>query len=189
MRERELFVDCVRRLNAVGFEYMLTGSMASSHWGQPRLTHDLDFVIQIPPSQVPRLVNAFHSDYYIDEASVVAAFQPPYQFNVLDNRSAMKVDFWLLKPDPFEQEMFKRRLQLPLFGELAWIATAEDVLLHKLHWDRITPSERQRSDAAGIWAVQKGDLDLQRLRRWAAELGVTETLEAIVSDRIKPKTT
>jgi hypothetical protein len=189
VRERELFVDCVRRLNSAGLAHMLTGSMASSHWGQPRLTHDLDFVIQLPPSQVSGLVKVFRDDYFIDEASVAAAFQPPYQFNVLDNRSAMKIDFWLLKPDLFEQEMFRRRVQVRAFGERAWIATAEDVLLHKLYWDAITPSERQRSDAAGVFAVQQGQMDLAYLRRWAAELGVIDTLEAILSGRIKPKTT
>ncbi len=189
MREKELFVDCVRRLNATGLAYMLTGSMASSHWGQPRLTHDLDFVIQLAPAHVPELVTAFRGDYFIDAAAVTSAFRPPHQFNVLDNRSAMKVDFWLLKPEPFEQEMFRRRLRVRVFDEQAWIATAEDVLLHKLYWDRITPSDRQRADAAGIFAVQREKLDLDYLRRWATHLGLTESLEEILSRRTRPKTT
>ena len=47
--EQELLLDCVRRLNASGVDYMLTGSMASNAWGIPRTTHDLDFVVQLPP--------------------------------------------------------------------------------------------------------------------------------------------
>ena len=43
--ERDLLVDCLQRLNAIGIAYMLTGSMASNHWGVPRTTHDLDFVV------------------------------------------------------------------------------------------------------------------------------------------------
>jgi hypothetical protein len=34
--EQELLLDCVRRLNASGVIYMLTGSMASNAWGIPR---------------------------------------------------------------------------------------------------------------------------------------------------------
>jgi chloramphenicol 3-O-phosphotransferase len=33
MNERELLVDCLRRLNRTGIDYYLTGSMASNYWG------------------------------------------------------------------------------------------------------------------------------------------------------------
>jgi len=187
--EQELLVDCLKRLNRAGISYMLTGSMASNVWGIPRLTHDLDFVIQLPPSEVPRFVAAFHGDYYIDEAAVRAAYQPPHQFNAIDTRSALKVDFWLLRPVPFEREMFRRRTKAPLFGQEGWLATAEDVILHKLYWDRMTPSERQRGDAVGVVAVQRGRLDETYLRHWAAELDVAATLEDLLTGKIKPKTT
>jgi hypothetical protein len=101
----------------------------------------------------------------------------------------LQVDFWLLKPAPFERELFSRRKQVTLFGEPAWIGTAEDVLLHKLYWNQITPSDRQLSDAAGIAAVQKGKLDEDYLRRWAAELNVAQKLEEVLSGKIKPKQT
>jgi len=58
MTEQELLVDCLRRLNLVGITYYLTGSMASNYWGIPRTTHDLDFVIQLPPSSIPAIVAA-----------------------------------------------------------------------------------------------------------------------------------
>jgi len=76
-----------------------------------------------------------------------------------------------------------------LFGENAWIGTAEDVLLHKLYWNRITPSDRQLGDAAGIVAVQQGLLDLDYMRRWAKELEVTEKLDEVLNGKIKPKQT
>lgn len=93
MNERDLLVDCLRRLNRSGVTYYLTGSMASNFWGIPRTTHDLDFVIQLPPSAVPRIVQEFSGDFYIEEASVRAAYQPPHQFNAIDTRSALKVDY------------------------------------------------------------------------------------------------
>lgn len=189
MTERDLLVDCLRRLNRCGATYMLTGSMVSNYWGVPRTTHDLDFVIQLPPAAVARLVEAFQGDFALDEAAVRAAYQPPHQFNALDLRSALKVDFWLLQPAPFEREMFGRRVRQELFGEPAWIATAEDIVLHKLFWSRMTPSERQLRDAAGVVAVQKDALDLVYLRRWAGELGVASELEKILRGEIRPKST
>lgn len=189
MTEQELLVDCLRRLNGAGVAYMLTGSMASNVWGIPRSTHDLDFVIQLPPSEILKFIDAFRGDFYIDEAAVRGAYQPPHQFNIIDERSALKADFWLLRPVPFEREMFSRRVQERVFGEDCRLATPEDVILHKLYWDRITPSERQRGDAAGVFAVQRGRLDHAYLRRWAADLGVSASLEDVLNERIKPKTT
>lgn len=168
---------------------MLTGSMVSNYWGIPRTTHDLDFVIQLPPGSVAKLVEAFRGDYFIDEAAVRAGFQAPYQFNAIDTRSALKVDFWMLRTDPFEREMFSRRLKVTLFGDHAWICTAEDVILHKLYWNGITPSERQLSDAAGVVAVQRDQLDSAYLRKWASELRVKDTLESLLSGRVSPKHT
>src|SRR5437660_3238325 len=116
MNERELLVDCLRRLNLTGINYYLTGSMASNYWGIPRTTHDLDFVIQMPPSSVSRIIQEFSGDFYIDEAAVRGAYRPPHQFNAIDTRSALKVDFWLPKPEPFDREMFLRRASVILFG-------------------------------------------------------------------------
>jgi hypothetical protein len=189
LTERDLLLDCLRRLNRAELNYLLTGSMASNFWGIPRTTHDLDFVIQLPPSFVPKMVETFSGDFYLDESAVRAAYQPPYQFNAIDTRSTLKVDFWLLRQIPFEREMFERRMKKTLFGEPAWIGTAEDVLLHKLYWNQITPSTRQLGDAAGIAIIQKNNLDLNYLRRWAEELGVVPTLEEVLSGKIKPKET
>lgn len=190
MNEQDLLLDCLRRLNASKVTYMLTGSMASNAWGIPRTTHDLDFVIQLPPSNIKVFVAAFsHPDYFLDESSIHAAYRPPFQFNMIHIPSALKADFWLLRPIPFEREMFSRRVQDTWFGETVWLATAEDVILHKLYWNRITPSDRQLGDAAGVVQVQRIKLDLEYLRKWAQELALSTELEALLSGTIRPKQT
>jgi hypothetical protein len=188
MNENELLRDCLQRLNRAGVSYMLTGSMASNAWGIPRTTHDLDFVLQIPPSAIPALTQNFSDDYYIDPATIPAAFQPPYQFNVIHIPSALKIDFWMLRGVPFEREMFRRRLRYPILGEDAWICTPEDVILHKLYWHTITPSDRQLADVAGVMAVQKGKLDLTYLQKWASELQVKALFDHLLSGGFRPKT-
>src|SRR6266568_6913928 len=149
----------------------------------------LDFVVQLPLQSIPSLLHEFHDDFYLDEPAVRAALAPPYQFNAIDQRSALKIDFWMLRPNPFEMSMFQRRLSVNFLGERAWIATAEDVILHKLHWDLLAPSERQIGDAAGVVAVQSGLLDRNYLQTWGGELGVGENLNKLLAGEIKPKTT
>jgi hypothetical protein len=135
------------------------------------------------------MVAAFSDGYFIQEMSVRGIFRPPHQFNAIDNDSGFKIDFWLLSREPFEQEAFRRRRRDRILGESAWISTPEDTLLHKLYWNKLSPSERQLGDVAGIYAVQGDQLDVPYLRHWAAELGVTDTLERVFRGEIRPKTT
>ena len=187
--EREFLVDVLDRLHRAAVDYMLTGSMASNYWGIPRTTHDLDFVLATGPDQVDRLVAAFDEGLFLQGESVRSAFRPPFQFNVLDERSALKADFWILRDDPFEQAAFARRRQVDVFGTRAWIATPEDILLHKLYWHRLTPSDRQLHDAAGVYAVQGDALDTAHLHHWAAILGVERELDDVLTGKITPKST
>jgi hypothetical protein len=187
--EKELLMDCLDRLNRSGISYMLTGSMASNYWGIPRTTHDLDFVLVMQPTDAARLVDAFRDGFFLQTESVRAAFQPPHQFNAIDESSALKVDFWLLGDNTFERNAFARRLSVTLFGVPAWITSAEDVILHKLYWNQLTPSDRQLGDAAGVYAVQAESVDLSYLRHWAAVLNVQRELDDLIAGKIKPKKT
>ena len=85
--------------------------------------------------------------------------------------------------------MLPRRAKVTLFGEPAWVSTPEDVVLHKLILNRISPSDRQLGDAAGIVAVQTDALDKNYMRQWAQELKLTGELERLLGGEIKPKDT
>jgi hypothetical protein len=185
----EFLLDLLRRLAACGVDYMLTGSMASNYWGIPRTTHDVDFVVVFGADKVAGLLDAFSTDMFIQENSVRAAFRPPHQFNVIDNQSALKADFWLLRDVPFDQAMFARRLKVTIRGTPAAIATPEDVIVHKLYWDSLTPSARQLEDAAGVYAVQGSRLDLAHIEHWTERLGLHATWARILSAEIAPKST
>jgi hypothetical protein len=58
-----------------------------------------------------------------------------------------------------------------------FVATAEDALLSKLEWAKLTQSERQLVDAAGIVAIQGEHLDTEYVEKWVVGLGVEEQWE------------
>ena len=153
---------------------MLVGSMASNYWGIPRSTHDIDFVLQYQTTDAKKIVRAFEDAFFIQEQSVVSATRPPYQFNALDNRSALKVDFFAIGDDVYEQVRFQRRLSITLFDQPAFIARPEDVVLYKLRWYAISPSDRQLSDAEGILAVSGSVMDFAYLTHWADKIAVSD---------------
>jgi hypothetical protein len=71
-------------------------------------------------------------------------------------------------------------------GHAVPFATPEDIILAKLEWDRITPSERQLRDALNVLRVQGPGIDREHLRRWAPELGVAERLEELLRQADPP---
>jgi hypothetical protein len=83
--------------------------------------------------------------------------------------------------------MFERRIHTTLFGGEAWLASPEDVILHKLYWNKITASERQVNDAAGIAAVQGEQLDRTFLLKWSDSLSVTDDVRRLLRGEIEPK--
>jgi hypothetical protein len=176
--QQEFLKDVITRLESIGIPYAVTGSIASNSWGVPRMTHDLDVLVVVTGSQVSQTINAFSDRYYISEQAVREAIRDGRMFNVLDQESMYKADFWVSSGDAFNASVLQRRKRVAIApGVEAFVASPEDVLLHKLVWHTITPSERQLGDAAGIAAVQAGNLDLVYLKEWAVKQGTSELLE------------
>ena len=55
--------------------------------------------------------------------------------------------------------------------------------------DRISPSDRQLQDVAGVYTVQGDALDLKYLHHWAPILGVEQEVAALLLGKLKPKST
>lgn len=158
-----------------GVPYMITGSVASSIHGVPRSTNDLDVVIAPSREQLVSLVQTFQRvGYYARWEDAESALRRRGQFNVVDLANAWKVDLIVRKKREFSESEFSRREAIEV-GDLAFtIATPEDVLIAKLEWMKISPSERQLQDAVGIVTVQGKGLDRSYVEKWVATLDLTE---------------
>jgi hypothetical protein len=178
-------IETIRRVLAVlqesEIEYMVVGSYAATLHGHMRTTYDLDLVVRLLPEQVSRLASALGEDFYLDVESAREAIERCDMFNAIDMGSGLKVDFWILKDDEFARTQFSRRQCVDFEGVAACVETAEDTILSKLSWYRITPSDRQLEDVRGILELQRDRLDRGYLRDWAKRQGVDDLLEAMSS--------
>jgi hypothetical protein len=181
--EEEAVGRLVRRLEALGVPYMVAGSVASSHHGLPRATNDADIVVEPTPEALEALVAALASDgYYVDARVAREALRSRRLFNVIDPRSAFKVDLIVRKERPFSREEFARRERRDLGGLVVSIATAEDTILSKLEWSRKGGgSERQLGDALGVLRVVGDRIDRAYVERWAETLGVLDLWQELLA--------
>jgi hypothetical protein len=173
--ELEVLRDVVGRLERAGFEYMLTGSLASSYYATPRMTRDIDLVVALDADVLPRLRATFEPDYYVP-ADVERAFIEPGMFNVVHLASVMKVDLIVRKDDAYRRVEFGRRRRVDLAEFGLWIVSREDLVLSKLAWALDSGSEQQRRDVRGLLAA---DLDWAYLSEWAGRLGVAALLDSL----------
>ena len=165
-------------LSALGraeIAHMLTGSLASSMWGIPRATNDIDFVINPIREELFTLARLFREvGLYFPLERIDEAFDNRSDVNVIDFSNGWKADLIIRKDREFSITEFRRRLETTVEGMHLHIATPEDVVIAKLEWWTISPSERQLNDVVGVLQVQADNLDFPYIQRWIELLGLTE---------------
>jgi hypothetical protein len=169
------------RLSAIGVTHMLSGSAALTVYAEPRMSRDLDFVVDLGAFQVPRFVAAFEADFYVDEVVVREAARARDFFNIVHEASGWKVDFVVAKEDVYRQLELSRRVAFTLGRTTVPVVSREDLILTKLWWSKDTGSELQRRDVRSL-VETASSLDWAYLRRWSAHLGVEALLDAYSPD-------
>jgi len=173
----EFLARLTRVLDGARIPTMFCGSIASTYYGMPRTTQDVDLVVDLRQDDIPRLLAAFpEDDYYVSEDAVREAVQRRSQFNIIDFRTGWKADLIVRRARPFSVEELVRRQRVEILGVEVWLATAEDTVLAKLEWAALSDSERQERDVTAILRIRGSDLDWAYMERWADELGIRHAL-------------
>ena len=174
--ELDVLRDVSERLESGGIAFMLTGSMAMNYYAQPRMTRDIDLVVQLAADQTDVLISLFEDDYYIDRHAVKDAIQRHSTFNLIHNETVIKLDCIVLKKDEYRKEEFARRKQIMMGDFQTWIVSREDLILSKLYWARNSKSELQLRDVRNLLTA---DCDMVYLRSRAESLGVGSLLKEV----------
>jgi hypothetical protein len=189
MNDADIFaalVPVVEALDQLGVVYHLGGSVASSIYGIPRATIDADIVADLKLEHVQALVSQLKPEYYIDADAVSDAIKHSSSFNAIHLVTMLKVDVFILKALPFEQEEFRRMRQETLVEGTRpfYVASPEDTILHKLTWYKMggEVSDRQWNDILGVLKVQGSNLDMDYLQKWARVLEVSDLLMRAFED-------
>jgi hypothetical protein len=165
-----LFLEPLER---IGIPYCITGSVAASVYGEPRLTADIDLVVLLGPGDVPALRRAFpDSDYYVppDETLRLEVTRARGMFNLIHHTSQFKADLYVAGSDPLHAWALAHRRRIDLGGGGAWIAPPEYVILRKLEYLREGGSDKHVRDVRFVLAATA--VDRAFLDREIARLGL-----------------
>jgi hypothetical protein len=182
LEQIDLFRMTVQTLERLGIRYMVVGSFASSTYGEPRMTRDIDIVIDVHGDQIERLCDAFPPDeFYVSQDAARMAVLQHGQFNIVHPDSGNKIDFMIARTDPWGREQLDRR-QAVLFPDTGtwYAARPEDVILSKMIYFQEGGSDKHLRDIAGMLKVSGSVIDRAYLARWVERFGLQEIWQSIL---------
>jgi hypothetical protein len=157
---------------------MVTGSVAVSLYGEPRMTRDVDLVVELESSDATRIVQMFESEFDCDADRIREAIERRSMFNLIHTAAVVKIDVIVRKAGAYRDEEFRRRRLTEIDGVRMWVVTPEDLILSKLDWARTSRSEMQLRDVRNVIAAQP-HLDWPYVETWAARLDVLALLNEV----------
>ena len=173
----DALTDVVTRLEAIGVDYMLTGSAAACLYGVMRTPADIDFVVDLGNEQAEHLVESFSADHYIEPGSVAHAVEKGCAFHAIPLVRGLKADFTVLRDDPFGRAAFARRQSIHREAGAIWAITAADLVINNLRWTRTRRAGQQLADVRTIMASGLVEED-DEFRDWIDRLRLQDLLDA-----------
>lgn len=171
----EFLKSIASRLDSAGIPYMMTGSMAMAVYSIPRMTRDIDLVVEVTSADVDKIVGLFSEDCYIDQDSVRQAVRAHGMFNIIHNDWVIKADFIIRKNEDYRREEFARRQKLDIDDITISVVAAEDLILSKLVWGKRSRSDLQFHDVRQMLSTVS-ELDWKYMQKWATILGIDDLL-------------
>ena len=171
-------------LDAAGIRYVVGGSVASSFYGEPRSTLDLDIMIEAGESEARALAARMEATFYVDGDAAADAVHHVSTFNAIHLESGMKVDFFIAEDREEVREQLDRRRAMTVGDATVWFYAPEDIMVRKLVWFRMggEQSERQWRDVLGMFRLLGDRLDLEYLARAANRFAVADLLARLRLD-------
>jgi len=149
--EFDVLKDVIQKFDKLGIKYMLTGSLAMSYYAQPRMTRDIDLVVEIPNNVAVQLFEQiFGQDYYISIDAIIDAVKNSFIFNIIHIKSSVKVVCILRKQDEYRKLEFDRRIEVNVQNFIISIVSKEDLIISKLFWINEGESELQKRDVINL---------------------------------------
>jgi hypothetical protein len=171
-------------LERLGITHAVTGSLASSVYGIPVSSLDVDVCLRMTTGQVAELFRRIPTRFYCNEQALLEAVQNHSMVNLIDTATQFKVDLSVVPAEPFYHSVLARRRKVSfgIEGPIEWTVSPEDIILMKLLWRKDTRSQKQWENALSVAKVWGARLDWKYLRIWGETLFLIADLERFMAE-------
>lgn len=182
MKLADLLLHTCLVMERLGLRYLITGSMASMAYGEPRFTNDIDILLELPDELITDFCAGFADEaFYFSEDAIREAVLTDYQFNILNRSSGLKLDFILLTHSEFDTSRISRARELEVLPQRKFkYSSPEDVILMKMYFYQEGGSEKHLRDIASMMRIQERKIDTEYIAEWSKQLNVEAIWDQIV---------
>ena len=176
MEPSDLLRKLATELERLGIEYLVTGSIATITYGEPRFTNDIDVVVELRLDHVDAFCSAFPSpEFYCSKDAAVHAIREHFQFNILHPASGLKIDVIVPADSEFNRSRFSRRLRMPGGMDFdVWLSSPEDVIVKKMEFYKKGHSEKHVRDILGVLKLRGDKIDRDYITLWADRMQLSD---------------
>ena len=164
---------------------MVTGAVASIIYGEPRLTHDIDLVVELGDKEIEKIAEYFPvGEFYCPPLEVInleARRSLRGHFNLIHHQTGFKADIYLLGEDDLHHWAMSNRKYFEMEGEPIWLAPIEYVILQKLMYYREGRSEKHLKDIAGMIEASFNQINTDQLHEKIRHYRLDEEWEEVQS--------
>jgi len=179
--QTELLIRVGNVLESLPARYAVVGSVASTLYAEPRLTLDIDIVVELEERHAEPLCSHFPApDYYAYVPAVLDAIRRRSQFNFRHNYSGIKIDFMVAKATAWAETQLSRTRRLSVGpNQKVNVAAPEDVILGKLWYYAEGGSDKHLRD---ITSMLNSDPNIDRndIAAWAKKMNTTPGWQAVL---------
>ena len=171
----------VEILNRQEIPFHLTGGIAGVAYGEPRLTQDIDIVIQNATSvaKLESLITELtDSEFVFTEATVRSAIGNKGMFQLFDSVESLKLDVY---PREMIEGELSRSQELEIFETVRLpVASRLDAAISKLIWSS-KGSYKSRRDFRQIF-IRSSEAENEKVRAMANKLGLEDLLDEVIAE-------
>jgi hypothetical protein len=183
MREPDLFLAFLAPLSDGAIPYMVTGTVASIAYGEPRLTHGIDLVVALEGDRIAEFVALYPVEEFQCPADAVIRAEVSKEsggcFRVVHRATGFSADINVAGEDSLDRWGMEGRREVEVEGCRVWLAPPEYVIVRKLQCYRDGGGAMQARDIERMLAISGEAIDRTALEAKVAELGLSETWQGL----------
>ncbi len=178
---RKTLLKIVEILRSLEIPFHLTGGVTSVAYGEPRLTQDIDIVLQNEATarQLDQLLSELEkSDFMFNSSSITSAVKDKRMFQLFDLVESLKLDMYPREMIPGE---LNRSENAEIFEQISLpIVSRTDAAASKLVWIS-KGSHKSRRDFRQIVKNLNAE-NLLAVEQMANNLGLSELMQTVLEE-------
>jgi len=177
----DFFKLLIYALEESGISYVIVGGLVSIHLGRPRLTQDVDVIIEKRLDKVESLAGCLKKrGFEVEKERFVKEMMENKVHSTIfhKNYPILHADIKGVY-DELDGEVMKGRIRSRIFDTDAWVESPEDNIIAKI----VYGSQQDFEDALSVLIVQEGKLNERLLLEKAKKFNVLDKLKSLMRER------